>query len=391
MDKKISVLLVASIGIIILSAAFCVWFYNQNYGQGTFVNTVVESGCGDGVCDKTELKKGMCPEDCVSGGANTAPITNPPVVVDDDTSVNSNVVYLGLMVHLEKVNDELTNETSFRNHAAAIRKLAQIFEEHKAKATFESGSRFTQACGKWNDNVLKELYDQGQGIGLHADLGGNDNTLTQEEFTQELGQMKTELEQELGLPVEHVSGICSASLDWVKGAIDTGFKFTTGTVGFCAMSLPLTERPVEFQNCSVPTECHGEIPLEIKDRVHPWLTSVAANWLTNDPNGQLAIFPANNIWAAFSSEDENAGRETFGFDERDIEIYFEKLDEALKYAADDQTNMFYVGWSIGTDEEIKEELFDQFFAELQPYIDSGQVQWKTFPEMYDKFVEKGQK
>jgi len=391
MDKKISILLAASIGIIILSAAFCVWFYNQNYNQNTSVNTAVESGCGDGVCDKMELKRGTCPEDCQSSAVNTAPIINSSVV--EDASANSNVVYLGLMVHLEKVNDEVVNETSFRNHAAAVRKLAQIFEEHNAKATFESGSKFTQACEKWDDNVLKELYDQGQGIGLHADLGGKDDGTTQAEFTQQLGQMKTELEQELGMPIEHVSGICSASLDWIKGAIDVGFKFTTGTVGFCAMTLPFNERPVEFQNCPTPTACHDEIPVEIKDRVHPWLTSSAASWLTNDTNGQLAIFPANNIWLAFSLEDETADKINFGygFDTKDIEIYFEKLDEALRYATDDQTNMFYVGWSIGTDEEINEDLFDQFFAELQPYIDSGQVQWKTFPEMYDKFVDNGKK
>ncbi|MFH1253466.1 MAG: hypothetical protein V1664_04010 [Candidatus Uhrbacteria bacterium] len=389
MRKVVLVITATAISLITLAVVFVIWFSGQNNNSAT-----VMSSCGDNVCDKIELKRKSCDIDCQAGSTNVTPISNsnssiPTAMVE--TPANPNVVYLGMMVHLEKVNDELVNETSFRNHAAAVRKMAQIFLNHNAKATFESGSRFTQACRKWDDNVLRELYDQGQGIGLHADLGGKDDGTTQAEFTQAMSQMKTELEQELSSPIEHVSGICSAQLDWVKGAIDAGFKFTTGAVGFCAMTLPYEERPTEYQNCVVPTDCHGEMPLAIKDRVHPWLTSSSSSWLTPDSNGQLAIFPAGNIWKSFSLESENVDKVNFGsgFDSKDIDIYFLKLDEVLKYATIDQTNIFYVGWSIGTDENINEELFSQFFVRLQPYIDAGQVQWATFSEMYDRFMEKG--
>ena len=75
---------------------------------------------------------------------------------------------------------------------------------------------------------------------------------------------------------------------------------------------------------------------------------------------------------------------------RDINIYFEKLDEALTYVEVGKVNTMYVSWSIGEIDEINdnEELFDLWTERLEPYIDSGEVEWKTIPEMYDEFLEK---
>ncbi|PIN79397.1 hypothetical protein COV16_04460, partial [Candidatus Woesearchaeota archaeon CG10_big_fil_rev_8_21_14_0_10_34_8] len=280
--------------------------------------------CGDGICDFIELNKHICPEDCIE--------ILPPSSVDDKYSVDSDfpdlstldimtpvesgVVYITMMVHIEGWNNEGISEGSFQQHVQAVEKLATLFEEHNAKATFEASPEFIEGYKNWNGTILNELYDKGFGIGIHADAGGSADRdgLTQEEFTQEIAIQKKNAEEVTGLDILHVSGICS-SLDWVKAATDAGYLFTSGTVGYCAMALPENERPEEYSNCSNPSVCHGEMPLDLKDRVHPWRVSSGLNWLEDDSNGHLVVFASENVLAAIGTGDSQV------FEESDIEEY----------------------------------------------------------------------
>lgn len=131
------------------------------------------------------------------------------------------------------------NKQAFKKHADAVRRFAEILEKYGAKGTFEARPEFVEGCKRWNDNVLKELYEKGHGIGVHADVGGSveKEDLTQASFTSKLAKMKRTIESLTGIDVRHVSGICS-TLDWVKAAIDADYEFTTGTVAYCVMSMP---------------------------------------------------------------------------------------------------------------------------------------------------------
>ncbi len=341
--------------------------------------------CGDGICESLELKKGLCPNDCATESYES-PDTQPEIQqsyvdlsqLDVSTPVEPGVVYITMMVHLEHVANENISENSFTQHAEAIRSFAAIFNENNAKATFEAKPEFVNGCRRWGDNVLLELYNQGHGIGVHADVGGNINGLTHETFVQEIKDMKTNMELLLGHEVRHVSGICS-SMDWVNPAIEAGYLFNSGIVGYCALSLPEELRPDEYKTCSTPTECHGEIPVNLKDRVHPWRTSSGSNWLEDDPNGKLVILPAGDLLSALVQEKSK------GFDEKDIEEYIKLLDEALTYSNEGKITLLYVAWSINT-EIHDEEMLQQWLDAIQPYVDSGKVKWKTLPEMYDAYI-----
>jgi len=334
-----------------------------------------DNSCGDGVCEGIENKN--CPQDCVS---------------------SDGVLYLGFMLHLEGWDREPEDEDYFRDHAAAARTMADVFEERGAKVTFEARPEFVQGCVNWDDNVLKELYERGHGIGVHADVGGNPNEgLTQEEFVNTIASLKVGMEDLLGYEVRHVSGTCS-DLDWVNAGIDAGYEFTTGNVAYCVMSMPYENRPDEFKECITPRECHDAFPVDLKDRLHPWRMSSGENWVEHDEDGELVILPAGNLIKGFGPRTPEEIELKMGpksnlqssgsyLDEGDIDVFIESLGEAVALSEEGKTNIYYVAWSIGHP-LIDEEAFDYFFEQIQPFIDSGQVEWKTLPEMYDAYVNE---
>jgi len=295
------------------------------------------------------------------------------------------VLYIGFMVHLEGWDQEVTNQDMFMHHAEAARELASIFEEYEAKITFEARSEFVEGCMNWNDNVLLELYNRGHGIGVHADVGGGRENLTQLSFASQISIMKQEMERLTGLEILHVSGICS-ELDWVKAGIDAGYKFATGTIGYCAMSMPVDERPLEYRDCPNPGECHGVIPVELVDRVNPWKTSTGRHWLEHDPGGEFVILSESGVLENLAEYVKGEGSSGGEFTRADIDVYIEMLEEALTYTKDGQTTFLYVGLSIGSP-EIHEYMYKEWLAAIKPYVDSGQVEWKTLPEIYSAYLE----
>ena len=98
-----------------------------------------EPKCGDGVCDKIEKSKNLCPQDCAAKPeappSVTPPTQAPPSKTSSDTG-QSPTLLLGLMVHLEGWDEEVVNRDQFEKHADSAKKLARVFEKYQAKVTF---------------------------------------------------------------------------------------------------------------------------------------------------------------------------------------------------------------------------------------------------------------
>lgn len=327
--------------------------------------------CGDGVCDEFEREHNACPQDCDQVGES------------EDHQYAEGILYIGMMIHLEGWDNEVNNRDQFARHAQAARDLATLFEAHGARATFEARPEFVQACEIWNDPVLTELYERGHGIGVHADVGGSveKEGLTQEVFSHLIASMKEDMESATGIDIIHISGICS-TLDWVSAAADAGYSCVSGCVGYCAMSLPPQDRPVIYRSCKNPAACHGVIPLTLQERLHPWRTNTARNWLNPDPSGKIVILPSNGglYYLEEEAQATKSPLESGTFTREDISAYVDLLDEALHYTEKDIVTIFYVALSVGSP-HLEESLYQDWFAAIQPYIDSGRVQWKTLPEM----------
>jgi hypothetical protein len=48
-------------------------------------------------------------------------------------------------------------------------------------------------------------------------------------------------------------------------------------------------------------------------------------------------------------------------------------------------NIYYVGKSIGS--PVETEVLEAWLQRIQPYVQSGEVQWMTLPEMYEAYVQ----
>ena len=248
---------------------------------------------------------------------------------------------------------------------------------------------FVAGCVAWNDNVLQELHDRGHGVGVHADRGfyppGSGYTLGQ--FTSEIKEMRENLEDIVDFPVQHVSGICS-DLDWAKAATDAGYVFTTGGVGYCAQSMPLNLRPAEYRNCKNPAQCHGNMPSDMADRINPWRISTAkGDWTLDSPDGKLVYFASDsgikNLYEETLDASQTHG--DYEYSEEDIDILIEKVEEAIALSDADKVNIIYFSLSIGA-ADVDTGFYTKMFQALQPYVDSGQLEYKTINEMYEQYI-----
>lgn len=326
-----------------------------------------------------------------SMSAATSPSTTPsatsPSSSSQVSSVGSGKLLLGVMVHLEGWRNESRNQAMFRRHASLVRQYAAIFEKYGLRLTWEASPEFTKACIRWKDNVLKEMYDRGHGIGVHADLGAEPG-LTQKAFRDGLAGMKRDIES-LGVKVRHVSGVCSA-LDWVTASKDAGFQFVSGTVEYALKSIPADKLPAEYEDvlaATTPSACHGNVPHELADRLHPWRMLSGADWLWPDPNGKVVIIPGDGgTCISWMAEDESGGARARkpAFNAEDVSAFNREVDRALALVVADKVNALYVGWSIG--QEADPAVVEAWAQAGKAYVDSGKAQWNTLPQMYDAFL-----
>lgn len=290
---------------------------------------------------------------------------------------------LGLMVHLE--GWRLDNERTYQRYVTGIEELGALFDSYGAKLTLETRI-MASACAEFGDGdgcILADLEARGHGIGVHADIGGNPRPgYTLERFSADLVGMKEEMETQ-GLTVRHASGVCSA-MDWVTAVHDAELLFATGIVEYCALSLSDGLLPDELKGCPSPSECHGPFPISIAERLHPWRARSGSEWTLGGPDGPLVIISAVaglvHLYEELGGGEPGAGE----FDRRDVDTFVTVLDEALRLQRPDRPAVFYLGLSIG--ELPDQELMEAWLQAAQPYVDAGQVEWATLPEMYDTFV-----
>jgi hypothetical protein len=351
--------------VLILTAAACNLGAPANPSGVPAQSVPARGRCGDGVCEKPENAT-VCPADCGGGTAPAEP--------------SDAVLYYGIMVHLEGW-DDARGRPSFEKHAELVRRYASLFETYGAHLTLES-KEFTDGCIVWGDNVLKEMEDRGHGIGVHADIGGEAD-MDCNTFTPQLLERKQILES-LGVRVRHVSGIVSAC-DWVTAAADAGYMFTSGTVAYALLSLPLELRPAGYADCPSPAKCHQAYPFDLAGRLHPWRMASGEDWIFPSAGGRLVILPSGGglTCAAEEADDEHSYTKCT-FNAADIDAVIAELEQVLALVEAGKVNTYYVSWSLG--KELDDGLLEDFLRRVKPYVDDGRVQWKTLPEMYDLYT-----
>ena len=326
--------------------------------------------CGDGVCDGPENPE-RCPADCARETTTTREAPEMPPL------------YIGLSVHLEgyPLGNSQTgyNREVYARYSERILTYSSLAREYDMPLTWETANLIGPSA-TFEPNVLKELYERGDGVGIHADLGGDpDLSSDQRAFSFQLRRLKAEME-EMGIPVVHASGICS-ELDWVTVARRAGFEATSGAVNYCLRSLPLDRQPADVRDCEGPGDgiCHDPYPGQLPEAMHPWRAADGSDWTTPADEG-LLIVPTLGTIHGLSEAVSSSGSHTHNeMTEDDIDVALQLIKDALAARDARQVNAFFFVWSFG--QAVEEQLLRDFFSELQPYVASGDVIWQTMPEL----------
>jgi hypothetical protein len=300
---------------------------------------------------------------------------------EGDTAAPSEapVLLLGLMVHLE--GWDLQDQALYAQYVTTVDAYVDVFEAHGAKLTLENSNAIAASAAA-GDDFLVDLERRGHTVGVHADLGGGGPIpYSQGQFALDLTVMKDDME-DLGVAqVRHVSGVCS-ELDWVTAALDAGFEFITGNVGYCAMSLPVDDRPEAYRDCENAASCHGMLPEDVPGRLHPWRARDGATWLTPDPDGSVVILPSSS--GIHCQDEDPASTAPCEYTDADIDAQLAEMEDALGQLDPDQLNTWYLSWSLGM--PIDPTLLDQWLTRVDAYVADGTVQWSTIGEMYDAYL-----
>lgn len=300
-----------------------------------------------------------------------------PLACGGDTPTTVDV---GIMMHLEA--NKLGTAAIFQDYAAQLRTYATLFEKYGARMTLEAHATHLDAIEKFGDNFMTEMEARGHASGVHADSGFPEEDYTQDSFVNDLVVKKAQAER-LGLTVRHISGICSA-LDWVGAAIAAGFSFTTGNVAYCAMSLDKDLQPPEYSDCPSPGACHEQFPRAAPHQ--PWRPRRAARWLEDDEAGPIVLLPAGWIIDFAHEEADDLGLKLKDgvFDQADIDVAAQTLDEAIAAAVPDRVNHYYFAWSFG--KSLDPTLLESWLKMIDERVKAGKLVWKTLPQVYDEYI-----
>jgi hypothetical protein len=319
----------------------------------------------------------------LASGCSSTPTTTTTTPHSTPVLPVQTVLNLGIMVHLEGWNDG-NDEASFRRHAELLREYAALFEKYGAKLTLES-KEMTDGCINWGDNVLLEMQERGHAVAIHADVGGS-KADTVASMISNLTTMKSSL-QSLDIDFRHVSGIVS-HCDWVKACIDTGFKFVTGVVSYALLSLPPEIRPITIPDNATPSQFHQSYPFSTEGQLFAWRMKSGADWIYDNPSGKLVIMPSGGGLANAYEDSQGLSGGSQNFTPQDIDAFEQELQEILAYISTSKPTQpctYYLSWSFG--KALDKTLLEAWLKMVDKYVDAGQVQWQTIPQMYDKYVQ----
>jgi len=325
-----------------------------------------EKPCGDGVCDGSETAKN-CPEDCPTQTQPTVFAEMPPL-------------YVGLSVHLEGYdlgNSQIGyNEVLYQRYSQSILEYSDLANEYGMPITWETANLIGPS-GALEPNILLELYQRGDGVGVHADLGGKMSAGEVGKLTLGLRQLRQDMAS-LGVPASHVSGVCSAA-DWVTATREAGYEAVTGVVEYCLKALPLDQQPSQVQACTNPAECHDPYPGAIPDLLHPWQTLTGSTWTTPANEGLLIVPTAGEIKCMHESLIQPGSYTHCEMTSEDVDAALQVIDAALNARNPSQVNQVFFVWSFGS--AIDHEILRSFFAGIQTHVEAGEVIWQTMPEL----------
>jgi hypothetical protein len=271
---------------------------------------------------------------------------------------------------------DYNNPAYFIRHASDILALADIIEAHGGVMVIQAQSPFTTMAIQTGNTILADLAARGHEIALHfhedAHLGPNPERLAASAWCQ---AMKEEIDL-----IKLASGADTVRY-WSGGNLYPDLFQAAACAGLDVNS--------DWKN---PHTQSTDLALV---GVNPWRPSGGTDgrdvtaFATHDPNGPVIFLPEGQYdqtnFASVRRSEEAGGDEAY------FDFLAESLYASLATAAPDKVNVFHFTvhpTEFRGDPNNPFEVFEHFLTEvIDPLVQSGQVQWATFSEMADAFIQ----
>ena len=287
-------------------------------------------------------------------------------------------LYFTTMTHMEGNFTDDTNEVLFNRHVTDMRWAMDLFDEYGVKLTFESEASFAKANSNWGVNILKEVIDQGHGVGTHADFGsGAGKTLSLSELTNDFKTNKALVDGLVGAKNNHGVSGGTGPTDWVLAASAAGFDYMDAVTGFGYLSMPMRVRPSGWTDEYIRTTTfHDPIPPELVDRLYPLLLKDATD-LVPDADPAMVIMGGDIGELASIAEGRSNCFPDCAFDGSDVsqaESYIKEADQIRDHSQFARLNIHI---PLNLLNQKNETTLRAFLSMLKSYHDKGTVQFAT--------------
>ncbi|HAU39330.1 MAG: hypothetical protein UV80_C0009G0016 [Candidatus Peregrinibacteria bacterium GW2011_GWF2_43_17] len=316
---------------------------------------------------------------------------DPVVTVVEDITVSeaAKPLYLTTMTHLEDAwSVAATDESFFDKIAAELRYGMDFAEKYDAVLTFESGLPFSQGCVNFDDNVLMEAIERGQGVGTHVDLPAK-KEMSIDDAVAFISERKDVVDSLVG---EENSLGCSGlggKTDWYAVAKGAGCSYIDGTVSAHYLTMPLGNRPEGWTDEAIMNEFwHYPAPVG-DDRFYPFWISGSDDFV-EDADGDILLSSGETFDIAMweetggrNNDRVDCGADDCAFTDSDIEALVKDITE---FATSRDTSKIakyniYIPAKLFVPEN--EEVLNLFFSEMQKLQDAGILEWASQKSVYE--------
>lgn len=316
------------------------------------------------------------------------PVPDPNYPYDQESSENK-PMFMTTMTHMEGGHKDDTLEAMFNSHITQLTYAMDLADEYDAVLTIESEKPFARANTTWDYNFMAEIVERGHGVGTHCDIGATE-LMDYDDFVAALIENKELVDELVG--EENNKGCSGAGgpNDWVQGALDAGFDYIDGLVGFHLLAFDLEDRIEPWTNQEIYGGAyHYSIPTEYSERIEfiqladteDWIDDSEGLVLSNGEFGQLAYLEEGG-WRECGSGDKFTGCE---MNKNDVDAFVEivmEMDEIRDHSEFAKLSLYFPSnhWS-----EDNEETLTYFFSEMQRLQNEGIIQWSSQLDAVEAF------
>jgi hypothetical protein len=349
------------------------------------ISKEMKEKCGDGICEGPENSQ-ICLKDCPS----SKPAIFEPVAPSIAKTVSSDTapLYLTTMTHMESNSTDDRDQAVFLRHVELMRFGISLAREYGAKLTIESELPFALACDKWEVNILKEIVDQGMGVGTHSDLGFKDN-FSIDQFARELVKRKEAVDRLVGAQNNRGTSGAGSAVDWVLAATQAGFNYMDGIVGMHYLSMPMENRPgPEWTDDYIRnTTFHDGAPVDLYERISPILMKDAKDF-RNDPDGTILVISGEigRLDSMAEGDGKNCPKGNCPLTNADVDTLVQMIIEINQNRDPNRIAKLTLYFPLDNFVATNEQVLSYFFSKMQELQNNGLIVWATQGEVYDAYM-----